>query len=212
MHADDVMATDMLKEWQKDPANKEVSVKGDDRSPPWTWQLSIYSDEDGFIAMPSDNLMATLRKAGSRIPKPTGRGTLKELTQSSLLIPTEHCELLVKGKRVSMAEVTKLRNLSFKEQFDAVKKLNFELLVKRAKPPGSSSKHVRVRPLFRAWQVKGVIQVLEPAITAELLEQCFQQAGRFVGLADWRPGSPISPGPYGMFDAEVKPVAVLRAG
>ena len=208
-HADDVMASDRLKEWQKDPKNKEVSVKGDDRSPAWTWQLYLYGDDDGFVTMPQTNIMACLRKAAARIPLPNGRGgkTFKELSQSGLLIEDEFCRFTTKGKQISLATLSQMADKPFKEQFDSVKDLGFELMVKRAKPPGSQSKHVRVRPMFKSWHVHGTITVTEPIIKADVLKQMFDIGGRYVGLLDWRPGSPQSPGPYGMYTCELTPLA-----
>ena len=51
--------------------------------------------------------------------------------------------------------------------------------------------------------MRGVITVSEAAITDEVLEQLFEIAGRLVGLGDWRPSAPTSPGPYGMFNASL---------
>ena len=67
------------------------------------------------------------------------------------------------------------------------------------------AKHVRVRARFETWQVTGVLGLDEslPELTFDVVQQIFALAGR-VGLLDWRPGSPKSPGPYGMFTAEVK--------
>lgn len=205
-HADDVMATDALKEWQKDPKNKGLSVAGDDRSPPWTWQVYLYHDGENLV-IPQENIMACLRKASARIPLPKGKGTFKDLSQSGLIISSEFCDFFSRGAKVSMKPIAGLAQKPFKEQFDAVKKLGFDLKVKRAKPPGSSSKHVRVRAMFSAWSVKGVIEVLEPIITEEVLRTMFDLGGRYVGLLDWRPGSPMSPGPYGMFRSELKAIS-----
>jgi hypothetical protein len=144
IHGDDVMASDELTAWRKDPKNKSVSVPGDDRSPAWTWILAF-------------------------------------------------------------------RDAKFSDHIKECRNLGFDLLVKRASV--GSSKHVRVRPRFDEWQVRGSITVSEPAITQDVLEQLFELAGRYAGLCDWRPSSPKKPGPYGMFTAEVKPVkAARRAG
>jgi hypothetical protein len=65
-HNDDVMASDELAAWRKDPKNKSVSVPGDDRSPPWTWMTYLY--HDGVrLAMPQDNIMCALRHAGAKV-------------------------------------------------------------------------------------------------------------------------------------------------
>lgn len=202
-HADDVIASDLLNEWRKDPKNKGLSVPGDDRSPSWTWQVYLYHDGEK-LAIPQENIMACLRKAATSIPKAKGKGTYKNESQSGILVTTEYCDFTSKGKPVSIAAVAALKDLSFVEQFEAVKKLGFELKVKRATV--GSSKHVRVRAMFRQWEIKGSVLVNDPVITTEVLKQMFEIAGQKVGLLDWRPGSPKSPGPYGMFKAEVKAV------
>ena len=66
MHSDDVEAADELKEWRKDPANKDLSVAGDDRSPAWTWQTYLYSDGE-HVTIPGANLMVNLRTAATQI-------------------------------------------------------------------------------------------------------------------------------------------------
>ncbi len=204
-HADDVMASDMLNAWRKDSKNKGMSTPGDDRTPAWTWQLYLYTDpESGNIAIPAENVMPCLRKAATAIPKTKGKGTFKQESQSGLLITTEFCEFKNHGKAISMATIAALRNQSFTEQFEAVKKLGFELKVKRAKV--GSAKHVRVRAMFRRWEVKGKLDVSSQIVTLDVLQEMFEIAGKQVGLLDWRPGSPQSPGPYGMFNASVKAI------
>jgi len=98
-----------------------------------------------------------------------------------------------------MSEVVALADLPFDKQSDSVRKLGFRLFLKRAKI--GTSKHVRVRPRFDSWSVRGEIETLAPELTFEVVSQLFQLAGR-VGLCDWRPGCK-TPGPFGMFAATV---------
>lgn len=209
IHADDVMASDEVSEWRKDPANKNISVAGDDRSPAWTWMTYLYSD-DGQLAIPQANLMVALRAAGAKIQLPKGKGSFKSLTQSGLLIGSDFLTFTVGGKSIPLEPIQALKSRSFNDQFQAVKKLGFELSVKRAKV--GTKKHVRVRPMFRTWEVSGSIAVAEAAITPDTLAQLFDFAGRFAGLGDWRPSAKESPGPYGMFTAKVEPLKARKAG
>lgn len=203
-HADDVEAADELMKWRKSAENKSVSVPGDDRSPPWTWQTYLYHDGE-HVAVPQENIMAALGKAGAAIPKAKGRGSFKAESQSGLVILSEYCEFRSNGKQVPMSAITALSGLAFAEQAAGAKKLGFELLVKRATV--GQAKHVRVRAKFRAWSIHGTIEVLDPIIDASTLAEMFDIAGRKVGLLDWRPGSPKKPGPYGTFRSEVKPLS-----
>lgn len=199
MHRDDVEAADALKEWRMDPANKNISVPGDDRSPPWTWQTYLYTDGE-HLAMPSDNLMAALRIAGTQMILKRQK-TFKEITQSGLFVSTEFCDFFNNGKKVTCKSITVLRNKLFSEQADGARALGFRLFVKRALLQGKS-KHVRVRARFDDWSVQGTLRVLRPdEIPFDVLKSIFEIAGRG-GLCDWRPSSK-TPGPWGMFTAKL---------
>lgn len=198
MHADDIEQADLLVAWRKDPANKNLSTPGDDRSPAWTWQTYCYSNGEHLV-MPSENIMVALRQAGSQLILKKQK-TYKEISQSGLLITTEFCEFRADGKLVPVESIRGLRDKPFAAQAESVQKLGFKLFCKRAKI--GTSKHVRVRPRFESWSVSGRIQILAPEITPEVLTQLFELSGR-VGLCDWRPGCK-TPGPFGMFSAVVK--------
>jgi len=197
MHADNVEGADGLKEWRKSPINKGVSVAGDDRSPPWTWQTYCYHD-GGHIVMPSENIMVALRQAGTQLNL-KGQKTFKELTQTGLLISTEACEFRNNGKQIKWDDVIGMRELTFAEQSAACNKMGFGLFVKRASV--GKAKHIRVRPKFSQWTVTGEVMVLKPDITPVILAQLFELAGK-AGLCDWRPAGK-TPGPYGQSDAVV---------
>lgn len=200
MHADNVEACDMLNQWRKDPANKGSSTPGDDRSPPWSWQTYWYLDDESNLTLPSDNLLSCLRKAGSRIilKKMT---TFKELTCSGLQIPEDYLDFRNNGVKISAAQFVEHRGEKFVDQRKRAQEAGFDLLMKRA--PVGTGKHVRVRPIFRNWTVSGELMVLAPEFDEERLNQLFTIAGT-VGVGDWRPGSPKSPGRFGMFEATVK--------
>lgn len=197
MHNDDVDAADRLKEWRKDPTNKNVSTAGDDRTPPWTWQTYLYSDGE-HIVMPSCNIMVCVRQAATQIilkrPK-----TFKELSQSGMLIPREFCAFSAGGDPISISAIEGIRGLEFSRQSDAVRDMGFRLFVKRARV--GTSKHIRVRPRFDTWLVEGEFNIYAKEITDTVLAEMLNLAGR-VGLCDWRPGCK-TPGPFGMFEAEL---------
>ena len=81
--------------------------------------------------------------------------------------------------------------------------LKQKAFVKRAKI--GTSKHIRVRPRFDSWQVRGELLVVEAALTFDIVSQLFELAGR-VGLCDWRPGGK-TPGTFGMFDSKLTKIA-----
>lgn len=67
MHHDNLKWVETMKLWELDPANKPISVKGDDRSPAWRWIGNLYV-ENGAVVIPADNLMTVLREGGARTP------------------------------------------------------------------------------------------------------------------------------------------------
>lgn len=201
VHADDVEQSDELMAWRKDPSNKNVSVPGDDRSPGWTWQTYLYTDGANLV-VPAENIMVCLRSAGTQLILKRQK-TYKEITQSGMFIEQEFCDLLVDGKQIPIEPIKALRDRPYKEQADAIRGMGFRLFAKRARV--GTAKHVRVRPRFDTWQIRGMLRVIKEAeLSREILERLFEIAGT-VGLCDWRPGCK-TPGSYGMFEARVKQV------
>jgi len=200
MHWDNIEGGDLLKAWRQNPENKNLSVPGDDRSPPWTWHTYCYVDGE-HVVMPHENVMGTLLYGGTQVILKKQK-TFKELSQSGVLIDTEHLEFFYgKDKQVKVSDLLAIRERTFAEQSQAVQDMGFRLFVKRAKI--GQAKHVRVRPRFETWTVRGTLHVMVPEVTMDVLTTIFTYAGRG-GLCDWRPSSPKRPGPYGMFVADLK--------
>lgn len=207
MHADNLVHTEKLTAWRKDPANKAHNVKGDDRSPAWSWLAYAYHDGRNFN-LPSDNLMTCLREAGAKVPTGKGTETFKKQTQSGIMVDGQGFQLLAGDQEVPVGPFNALvGETEFIHHIEAAEAHGFELLVKRAKV--GASKHVRVRPMFRHWTARGTVTVLDEAIsglTLPVLQNIFRQAGALVGIGDWRPSSPASPGRFGTFSPSVTPV------
>lgn len=200
MHWDNIEGGDILKEWRQDPKNKNQSVPGDDRTPAWSWHSYVYNDGE-FVTIPQDNLMAALMTGGAQVILKRQK-THKEMSQSAILIATEHLRFEYgDGQRLPLSKLDAMKELSFAKQAEACQKLGFRLFCKRAKV--NQAKHVRVRPRFDKWRVTGELSVINDDLTFDKLELIFQYAG-LAGLCDWRPSSPKRPGPYGMFLASLK--------
>lgn len=203
MHYDDVEFADEVGAWRHNANNKKKKGEqsGDDRRPAWTWVGYCYHDGTN-LAMPSANLTACLKKAGARVPL-SGNKTFKEIAVSGVLFPDEFLAFANDGKPVPAAPILALLTVAdFKTHAATAQRLGFRLFVKRASV--GAAKHVRVRPRFEAWSVRGTLEVTDDRLTAEALDSIFAEAGK-VGLGDWRPGSPKSPGPFGMFRHTLKP-------
>lgn len=198
VHADNVLAADDLIRWRKDPGNKSVSVAGDDRSPAWTWMTYLYSDGES-LCMLSDAVMVALRFAGAKMTMKK-QESFKAATQSGILIDQEFMPIVTPKGKVAASKIEKLKPLPFDDQAKAVESLGFKLDIRRAVV--GTSKHVRVRPRFDAWELKFSLVVTEPAITREVLVQLFEIAGQRSGIGDWRPSAKKS-GPFGRFTTEL---------
>ncbi len=203
MHADNIEWADRMDEWRNAPNNKTASKAGDDRSPAWRWIGSLYHD-DKVVSMPSDNLMRCLLEGGAMVPVPGGRSgkTFKAQTQSGMVVNEAYWPVAVRGKTIAMADVRKLMDeKQFAEHKQRVESLGFGLFVKRAAI--GQSKHVRVRPRFDEWSIRGSISVWDEQITESVLSDVLRCAGQYKGLGDWRPGGK-TPGSFGMFEAEIR--------
>lgn len=204
LHHDNLAWAESMKQWGKDPANKTISVAGDDRSPAWRWIGNLYVNQD-VVVISSDNLMTLLREGGKLCPVGKGAKTFKAQTQSGIHVNQIGWPITVNGRAVPYGPIRELSNNdSFAQHEELVGSLGFCLFVKRARI--GQAKHVRVRPRFDNWQVQGTITVFDDMLTEEVLQQILTFAGKYCGLGDWRPSSPKSPGPFGKFTAKVEKI------
>ena len=205
MHADDIEWADKMDAWKADKKTKKVSKAGDDRSPAWRWVGSCYHDGEQLV-IPTDNIMRALMEGGAQVPVPGVKGnkTFKSQSQSGIIPDAVGWPLLVNGRAVAWAPIAALiGNGDFSAHQAAAMQLGFELYLKRARI--GQAKHVRVRPRFDSWQCAGTLIVTDDQITAAVLADILDVAGRYKGLGDWRPSSK-TPGTFGTFSATVTQV------
>jgi len=204
MHRDNLAFGELISKWRKDPANKEFSQSGDDRSPAWTWLGYVYHNSKVF-GISSDNIMTMFREGGAKVIN-KGKETYKKQTQSGIFLDQEQFTLTVKGKEIPVDVFDALRgNMDFTAHMELAASHGFELLVKRAKI--GNAKHVRVRPMFRDWVLTGSFTVIDEdlsGLSKPVLETILNQAGALCGLGDWRPSSPKSSGTFGRFSPEIR--------
>ena len=210
MHKDNILFSEALNKWRKDPQNKKISVAGDDRSPAWTWLSYVYSDPIAKkLILDSDNIMTMLREAGAKYPTGKGKATFKSATQYGLQVMDGGFDFFNNGEPICTDWLNALNGVNdFDAHLEAVAAHHFTLNLKRARIGSGSraSKHVRVRPQFDNWSARGIIQVVDEESTGlkqDVLQRLFEIAGDIIGIGDWRP-SCASSGPYGRFSAEVK--------
>lgn len=90
----------------------------------------------------------------------------------------------------------------FTDHIRVARASGFRFDMRRAKV--GAAKHVRIRPLFHFWRVRGIIMVNTAEVPLNKLREIHCKAGDR-GLGDWRPSSP-KPGKFGQFNATVEPV------
>jgi hypothetical protein len=206
VHNDNLTFSEKVVEWRNAPENKEFSVSGDDRTPPWTWIGYLYQDGK-HIGINSDNIMTMLREGGAKVLTGKGKETYKKHTQSGIMLDQQQWDILVDGKPISIDPIKALiGDRDFIRHIDTAEGLGFELLVKRAKI--GRAKHIRVRPMFREWSAVGSLTIIDreiSGITEATLRIILNQAGAICGLCDWRPSSPSS-GTFGKFTPTVEPM------
>jgi hypothetical protein len=201
MHWDNIEWADNISTFRTRPENKASGVAGDDRSPPFTWIGCVYNDGER-VCIPYDNIRACLMAAGKKVPK-KGRGSFKSEAVSAIDIDTLFVPLFIDGREIQWSKIEALTEptIPFSEHVAKVKELGFSLMVKRASV--GQSKHVRVRPVFDKWAISFGVTITNDVVSDTVLNDLFYIAGHMVGLGDWRPGAPKSPGPYGKFEAEI---------
>lgn len=203
MHSDDIDWADQMEKWKNDKDNKKSSRAGDDRSPAWRWIGNLYQDGKQVI-MPVENIMRCLMEGGAMVLVPGGRSgkTFKAQTQSGIMPTSAGWPVTVDGKAISFEPIRKMIGVTdFDRHKEAAEASGFELFLKRAKI--GQSKHIRVRPRFDRWALRGELVVTDEQITTDVLSDILESSGRYKGLGDWRPGSK-TPGMFGTFEATAK--------
>lgn len=200
MHNNNILERDRIESVRK---KMKGGKAGDDRSPPESWKGYLYTSEDtGNVCIPSENLLACLLAGGVKV-KVGGKETLKTHSQRVAFDRLDY-DLHVNGKPISKADADGIDG-EFGEHAVAARDLGFTLHVKPCTV--GTSKHIRVRPMFRNWSLSGEIEI-EPEdstiLSLSSLRDLFTACGRLAGIGDWRPSSPKRPGQYGRFTAEVE--------
>lgn len=109
MHKDDVEASAVLEKARSQTGRKQI--KGDDRSPQWTWKSYLYTDGKQVV-IPTANLGSCLMKGGSEFSVPGKRGkTLKTLVPACLRFVDEFLPLKIDGKVITTAALDAIDNI-----------------------------------------------------------------------------------------------------
>jgi hypothetical protein len=200
MHNNDVEGRDKIEAIRK---KMKGGKAGDDRSPAESWKGYLYrSEETGNVCIPAENLLACLLHGGTRV-KVGGKETLKSHSQRVAFDRLDY-DLLVNGEPLAVSDCEDISG-EFGEHAAAARELGFRLHVKPVTV--GTAKHIRVRPAFAAWGIRGGFSIEkedETILSLTALRDLFSVCGRLSGIGDWRPGAPKRPGQYGRFTATVE--------
>lgn len=190
-----VGAEDKKKKGTNDP-------KGDDRNPAFTWLGYLYHNGK-LIGVPSDNLMAMFRCAGTMLPTGNKTESFKRKTQTGILVMDPLYPLTTaEGNQIPWEPFKALsEETNYEKHVEEAAKYNFALWPKPVKVGKSS--HIRVRPIFDVgWKAEGRIAIRDDMVSREVFETILSIAGTYCGLSDWRPNCD-KPGTFGTFSHEI---------
>ena len=154
----------------------------------------MYHDTE-HIVVPGDNLWTCFREAATSVTL-KGNKSFKESAAAGIFIEQEQLPVLVNGRPIAIASLLESREKSFADQCKLVKSLGFRLFVKTVRI--GQAKHIRVRPRFDSWELRGTMLVTADELTLDVLNMIGEVAGHRKGLCDGRPSS-RKPWPYGQF-------------
>lgn len=205
MHGDNFNWAAHCKAWSSKPENKKRCTAGDDRTPGFMWLGACYrgvpeGHNDSVIALPTALLSACVRDAGKMTQIPgQGKKTYKAQTQSGMQLVGTHMVLENNGRVISWTDIAAALSteFDFEKHTELVEAAGFKLNVQRVKV--GQSRHIRVRPEFDKWVVRGTLLVQDDQLDETVVRMLITNAGTYKGLGDWRPGAP-TPGPHGTFE------------
>ena len=149
------------------------------------WEGGLYF-YDGEIKLP----MRVINKCFERGATKQKNGML---WKTGCLIEEDYFPLSYTGKKIRVDEVDEVPNPMLDKFFN--KDNYFQAMVK----VGTSS-ILRTRPLFSGWSCEVTVLFDNSVMNKESLIQAAKDAGRLVGLCDWRPEKG---GQFGRFGVEV---------
>lgn len=142
------------------------------------WLGGLYWDSEAGPYMPGENLARCVRDAA---------------------VITKHGKAIDRGVIIT----TSINPIAYPGPREVEKLWEDENYRLRKSVKNQMNRVMRTRPMFRNWTLdcEGILD--ENMLSFETLVQIVANAGQFVGLGDWRPGSPHG-GSYGRFTASVE--------
>lgn len=132
----------------------------------------LYTDEIGTVIMPAPNLLMCITDGGKFFKN----GKSKVTTQKSSLIPA--C--------VGLSDIA----------YPLKSKGGWSTDTRPVRIPSTGGRILRHRPIFHDWEVSFEIELDTEIMSASLLREIVDAAGKRIGLGDFRPDRR---GPFGKF-------------
>lgn len=148
------------------------ALSGDRGSPKEQAEKKLYIGADGKPMIPQPNILRCVIDGGAFFKA----GRVKVTTQKSSLIPA--C-LGIQGIELPLSS-----------------KSGWRVDERPVRIPSTGGRILAYRPIFDDWNVKFTIELDEKEMTAKLVREILDKAGKAIGLGDFRPACK---GPYGRF-------------
>lgn len=126
------------------------------------WFAGIYTDENGVVSIPADNIMATVI-GGARKSK------LGKQAEAAVFTIEAYFPLIYQGPS------------DLKELYECGKFCDYRAV------KNQRNGVMRSRPIFRSWKCDIALSFDESILERGQLEQAIKIAGEQIGIGDWRP-------------------------
>jgi hypothetical protein len=143
-------------------------------------RTKLFATPNGNLAIPSTNLLACLVNAGRKVKQGKVQLSTAETSMVPALITIEQDYLLLNGNGTG---------IKYNPPYVPDKR--------RGCNPADGVAVCLVRPKFPHWGFECTIEIDDTEINLEAVRKLFEQAGKFVGLGDFRPQKR---GPFGRFE------------
>ena len=140
------------------------------------WLDTMYT-EDGYVVQPATHIEGALIKAAASFTiKGKGRKTWKDPVKASCFVQPDLIPHLFRGEKVEAPSPELLTNPTEHLSVD----------VSRVKVQRAAVARSRLK-ISKDWELAFMIEVHDDQVRPEVLEEILQEAGRAVGIGDYRP-------------------------
>jgi hypothetical protein len=148
------------------------------------WEKTTYINENGYVVMPSANIMACIFDGAKGIK--IGKKSLSRIIYTSMVVKPFEPEILISnGTELKPITLEDIKNKDWLHMVGAVIGRSRVDRVRTCLPIG--------------WRISFQLVVKDNTLTKEDIKDILDNAGENAGIGDWRPSAPKKPGAYGTF-------------